>query len=78
MDKFEQALKDAAESKHGLALLCHGAMAADKVRRLLYVRRAHAQKRGVRDYDSLSISFSPNSGDMLFIYTKLGGEGDQK
>jgi hypothetical protein len=74
-DGFDKILVDAASQKCGVAVICHSADMADKLRRLLYVRRAKAQKEDERVYDNLSLSFSPHAGDILYIHKKEAPDG---
>jgi len=80
-DPFDKILIDAADAvakgAYGVAVLCHSAETADKLKRLLYVHRAKAQKIGINDYDDLSISFSPHAGDILYIYRKEQEDGEE-
>jgi hypothetical protein len=73
-DPFDNLLAVATKQPIGVAVLCHTAKAADQLKRLLYVRRAKAQERGVTDYNVLSISFSPHAGDILYLYKRTDGE----
>jgi hypothetical protein len=70
LDPIEKILQRASEFPHGMAVLCQSPDAADRLRRLLYVRRAKAREREDTSYDHLSISFSPHAGDILYIYPK--------
>lgn len=72
-DPFEQILADAISAGGdfvGAAVLCRSVEAADKLRRILYIRRAKAQRAGNHQYDGLSISFSPHANDILYVYRK--------
>jgi len=61
-------LKDAEKEPFGLALICSSPKNADKAKRQLYLARATARKAGDKTLDSMSISMSPHSDDILFIY----------
>ena len=69
-DPFDKALKDALAQPVGIGIICHGAKQADQLRRLLYDRRAKARAAGDPEPSTLSISFSPHAGDVLYIYKR--------
>ncbi len=70
MDAFENVLAFASKQPVGIAVLCHGAKEADKLKRKLYALRAAAREAGNKDYDELTLSFSPHSGDILYVYKR--------
>jgi hypothetical protein len=61
-------LKNAQAEVIGIALICKDAQAADSAKRQLYSARATARSQGDKSLDSLSISMSPHSDDILLIY----------
>jgi len=65
-----ELLKEAKIQPVGLALICKCPEGADAAKRQLYLARANARKAGDKTYDSLSISMSPHSDDILFIYQR--------
>ena len=73
-DEFDGILEEAINQPVGCVALCSSAEAADKLRRLLYVRRAQAREGGDFRFDCLSMSLSPHSGEILYIYRKQSDE----
>ena len=63
-------MNEAKAEPVGLALLCNSATDADLAKRNLYVARANARKEGNTTFDSLSISMSPHSDEILYIYER--------
>lgn len=74
MSTWLSYLKDAEKEPFGLALICSSPKNADKAKRQLYLARATARKAGDKTLDSMSISMSPHSDDILFIYHKKDSE----
>jgi len=77
-DRFLGILEKALEQPHGYGVLCPSPEAADKVRRLLYLRRAKAREGGDARFDCLSISFSPHSGEILYVHRKDSDESEKR
>lgn len=73
-DKFLEILEKAVDHSVGFAVLCSSAEAADKLRRLLYVKRAEAREGGDVRFDCLSMSLSPHAGEILYIYKESSDE----
>lgn len=61
-------LEQANAKPVGIAVICKCPEGADQVKRQLYLARAKAREEGNTALDSLSISMSPHSDDILFIY----------
>jgi len=61
-------LENAKAEPSGIALICKDSETADSSKRQLYLARAKARKEGNKSFDSLSISMSPHSDEILFIY----------
>jgi len=68
MTSWLEYLKEAKAQPTGLALICHSAEKADQAKRQLYSARAKQRESGDTSFDSLSISMSPHSDEILFIY----------
>lgn len=68
-------LKEANAEPVGLALICKCPDGADSAKRQLYSARAKAREAGDKSLDNLSISMSPHSDEILFIYKT--GESDE-
>ena len=66
--RFQGLLDLASEHGVGIAVLCTSREAADTLRQQLYVARARARQDGETKYDSLSLSISPHSAEILYIY----------
>ena len=69
-------LKEAKAEPVGIALLCKSAEAADSAKRQLYSTRAKARENGDKSFDDLSISQSPHSDEILYIYHRKGNEDE--
>ncbi len=61
-------LNEAKAEPVGLALICKDPDKADQAKRQLYSARANAREAGDKTYDTLSISMSPHSDEILYIY----------
>lgn len=72
MSEYISLMRSALEQKVGLAVLCTSREAADKLRQTIYVVRAKARESGDLSFDCLSLSISPHSSDILFVYKKPG------
>ena len=68
MSSWLEHLEKAKAEPYGTALLCKSSEAADSAKRQLYAARAKAREAGNKSFDSLSISMSPHSDEILFIY----------
>ncbi len=68
MATWLEYLEQAKAEPNGIALLCKSTEAADSAKRQLYSARAKARDKGNKTFDSLSISMSPHSDEILFIY----------
>ena len=68
MPTWLEHLENAKAEPSGIALLCKDAAAADSAKRQLYSARAKARTSGNKTFDSLSISMSPHSDEILYIY----------
>jgi hypothetical protein len=68
MKSWLEYLNEAKAEPTGLALMCHSAETADQAKRQLYSARAKAREGGDNSFDSLSISMSPHSDEILYIY----------
>lgn len=69
-------LKNANAEPIGLALICKCPAGADLAKRQLYSARAKAREQGDKTLDSLSISMSPHSDEILFIYKREDKDND--
>jgi hypothetical protein len=68
-----EILKKSINSPHGIGVLCTDSQAADQAKRQLYLARAKDREAGTvegSNYDDLSISQSPHSTSILYIYVK--------
>ncbi len=63
-------LKSAKAEPYGIALICKDPTATDQAKRQLYLARAKARELEDKSFDDLSISMSPHSDDILYIYHK--------
>lgn len=66
--RFQHLLDLASDHGVGVAVLCTSREAADNLRQQLYVVRARARSAGETKYDELSLSISPHSAEILYIY----------
>ena len=73
----ERILALAMEPPTGIAPLCVSRDAADRARRLLYAERARLRDQGDCPYDSLSLSISHGSSEILYIYPTDEAIGDE-
>lgn len=75
MKDFRLVLEKALHAEYGIAALCHSSEAADTLKRKLYECRALLREEGDRSFDTLSMSISPHSGDILYIYKRREENG---
>ena len=62
--------------KTGVGLICHDREGADRARQRLYALRLSLREEGVSKYDSLSLSISPFSSEILYIYHQESSHDD--
>lgn len=74
MDEYLLVLEKALEQPVGLAAMCISTEAADTLKRKLYEARAKARDQGDHRFDLLSMSISPHSGEVLYIYKREENE----
>lgn len=67
---LDSALTHIAEGMSGAAVICFSRESADRLRQCLYVARAKAREAGELKYDSLTLSISPHSENILYVYTQ--------
>jgi hypothetical protein len=70
LQDFLEILEKALAEPTGIALLCNSSEDADTAKRKLYEARAVAREAGNKEFDDLSMSISPHSGDILYVYHK--------
>ncbi len=68
MATWLEYLEQAKAEPVGIAILCHSPEDADTSKRNLYATRAKAREEGNKTFDSLSISMSPHSDEILYVY----------
>jgi len=68
MQDYIALLDSALEQPVGIGVLCHTRDTADELRQALYIARAKAREAGEQKYEQLTLSISPHSSDILFIY----------
>jgi len=71
-DTYKEILQAALDNPFGAAVMCNPGC-AEKVRQQLYIARRLLREQDPEEnilLDSLTISFSPQSKDILFIYPK--------
>ncbi len=74
MNDFLLCLERALLEETGIAEYCKSPQAADTLKRKLYETRATQREQGIDKFDVLSISISPHSEEILFIYKRPPGD----
>ena len=67
-DTWLDYLNQAKAEPTGIAVMFRSSNDADIGKRQLYAARAKARDEGNKTFDSLSISMSPHSDEILYIY----------